>query len=226
MIFSALRARFFRKAVATSSASTPLEVQSHDRILVIAPHPDDESFGCGGLISLYAKQIDVLLLSRGEKGIPELSEKETKHVRMLEFQTAMALVGVNNFFIQDLNDLEIINGKEKLRRFDFSPYTKVFIPNSHDTHPDHLAAHILATHLVPKQAPRAEIFQYEIWSPFATVSHYLNIDTVIENKRELMANYKSQVSLMGYIESLVGLNRYRSLSGSGQYCEAYLKVKL
>ncbi len=41
-------------------------------ILVLAPHPDDESLGCGGTIKLLTQagmQVDVLLMTRGENGL-------------------------------------------------------------------------------------------------------------------------------------------------------------
>ena len=43
-------------------------IQSTDKILVVAPHPDDETIGLGGLLLLYGEQIDVLVLTDGSKG--------------------------------------------------------------------------------------------------------------------------------------------------------------
>ena len=47
------------------------ELQKNEKILVVAPHPDDESLGCGGLMSKYGKQCDVLLLTDGRRGKSE-----------------------------------------------------------------------------------------------------------------------------------------------------------
>lgn len=47
-------------------------IKSTDRILVIAPHADDESIGCGGMLSLYGPQCDILLLTDGRKGHTKL----------------------------------------------------------------------------------------------------------------------------------------------------------
>ena len=49
------------------------ELQKNEKILVVAPHPDDESLGCGGLMSKYGKQCDVLLLTDGRRGKSEKS---------------------------------------------------------------------------------------------------------------------------------------------------------
>ena len=34
--------------------------KEEDKILIVAPHQDDETFGCGGLMSLYGKICDVV----------------------------------------------------------------------------------------------------------------------------------------------------------------------
>ena len=45
-----------------------MNIKSKDRILVVAPHPDDESIGMGGVLALYKRQCDVLLLTDGRHG--------------------------------------------------------------------------------------------------------------------------------------------------------------
>ena len=45
-----------------------------ERVLVIAPHPDDEVFGCGGMLAHHAAQgatVRVLVLTDGAGGAPE-----------------------------------------------------------------------------------------------------------------------------------------------------------
>ena len=48
-----------------------IEGSAMNRIMVISPHPDDESIGCGGTISKHVAEGDVVqveLLTSGEKG--------------------------------------------------------------------------------------------------------------------------------------------------------------
>ena len=45
-----------------------LDIKKNDRILIVAPHPDDETIGCGGLMLKYGEQCEILLLTDGRKG--------------------------------------------------------------------------------------------------------------------------------------------------------------
>ena len=46
----------------------PIKIASEDKILIIAPRPDDECIGGGGIIAAYPNQCDVLLLTDGAYG--------------------------------------------------------------------------------------------------------------------------------------------------------------
>jgi len=73
------------------------------RLLVISPHPDDESFYFGGTLIKYAPlaQIYLLFLTRGEKGKLSLSKGEriitttTEPETLAELRTKEALIATN-----------------------------------------------------------------------------------------------------------------------------------
>ena len=68
-------------------------------ILVISPHPDDESIGCGGTIQRHIAEGDVVqveLLTSGEKGGHDLSAADVAKVREQEAIAAAAILGVNH----------------------------------------------------------------------------------------------------------------------------------
>lgn len=49
-------------------AVIPLSVSNQDKIVIIAPHPDDECIGTGGLLALYPTLCDVIVLTDGRQG--------------------------------------------------------------------------------------------------------------------------------------------------------------
>ena len=56
-------------------------------VIVFAPHPDDEVFGCGGAIALHVQAghaVHVILLTSGEFGSPEGSGEDYAQARLKE----------------------------------------------------------------------------------------------------------------------------------------------
>ncbi|MCK5177515.1 MAG: PIG-L family deacetylase, partial [Candidatus Aenigmarchaeota archaeon] len=43
----------------------PFELKTNDKCLLLAPHPDDEAFGCGGVLIKYPDNFHVVCLTNG-----------------------------------------------------------------------------------------------------------------------------------------------------------------
>jgi LmbE family N-acetylglucosaminyl deacetylase len=76
------------------------EVQATEpiRVLVVAAHPDDPEFGCGGTTARWAaegREIYYLLCTRGDKGSadPEMTSERLMEMRMVEQRNAGAAIG-------------------------------------------------------------------------------------------------------------------------------------
>src|SRR6187399_449496 len=73
-------------------------------VLVLAPHPDDETFGCGGTIRMLADRgvaVDVAFLTRGEHGLEGGNRSPREHrelaeAREREATSACAVLGTRD----------------------------------------------------------------------------------------------------------------------------------
>ena len=45
--------------------NTFINIDEKARILIVSPHPDDETIGCGGILAKYGSQCDVVVLTDG-----------------------------------------------------------------------------------------------------------------------------------------------------------------
>ena len=71
----------------------PLVIKETEKILIVAPHPDDESIGTGGLLSLYSNQCDVIVMTDGRYGNTEIPPDQMREIRKKEFCQAMKKAG-------------------------------------------------------------------------------------------------------------------------------------
>ena len=138
------------------------------RLLAVLAHPDDETFGCGGLLAKYASegvQVSLICATRGEVGEisdPSLATPENlAQVREGELRAACEALGVNDLFIlgyrdsgmagtQDNEhpealcraDLQEVSGRVlKIIRETRPQVVVTFDPNGGYGHPDHILIH-------------------------------------------------------------------------------------
>lgn len=127
------------------------------RILIIFPHPDDESFLCGGTIAKYAHSgaADVFLytLTRGESSrnaaLLGISPEEIARRRSREVANAAEILGVKEFVQGDYPDGGLRDLDPRLLEQDFERMILRFEPTvvitfdvqGGSVHPDHIVAH-------------------------------------------------------------------------------------
>jgi LmbE family N-acetylglucosaminyl deacetylase len=208
-----------------------------ERVLVIAPHPDDESIGCGGAICLHRERADpvrVVFLTSGERGIEGMPPDEVTALREAEAAQALGVLGVDRMDFLRLPDLGLADhlapGATALRRVLVAdPPGLVYLPHPEDAHPDHAAALPLvraALALVGAAAGWPELRAYEVWTPMARYGWAEDISGVMRRKLRAVRCYVSQLRTFRYDRAVRGLNQYRGcLAARCRYAEVYRYVE-
>ncbi len=202
------------------------------RALIVAPHPDDETLGCGGTMALLADRgasVTVMTATDGEatKG-SRVSPEETARRRRAEAERAAAVVGATPRFL-GLADgglrAQVVELTAALRAAvaELQPEA-VFAPWLLDGTPDHRAvAKALGSALASDGAnPRPEVWGYEVWTPLVP-NRIVEITSVIGRKREAIAAHRT-ASLALDLRAGEGLGRWRTLQtlGGRGWAEAFL----
>jgi LmbE family N-acetylglucosaminyl deacetylase len=177
-------------------------------LVVIAPHPDDESLGAGGLIHSVARSsfpVTVIALTDGEAACPEVSNLgAVRHQEQCAALQRLSPIGIR------LVRLGIPDGHvdghskrvvEALLRADTHRATWI-APFEHDGHPDHDAAGRIAR----KIAHERDVFiaHYPIWAwhqgtpeTFAgrTVRSFSLSPAAQRSKQQAIQSYHSQLRI-------------------------------
>ena len=124
-------------------------MQANQSLLVILPHPDDESFPMGGTLAKYAAnhiRVTLVCATRGEAGIEGLDPEETGKIREGELRQAASALGLDEVRFLDYRDgtLSQVNAEEFIERLagllrDLKPdVVLTFGPDGISGHPDHV----------------------------------------------------------------------------------------
>ncbi|MGH8559550.1 MAG: PIG-L deacetylase family protein, partial [Methylococcales bacterium] len=95
----------------------------------------------------------------------------------------------------------------------------VFFPSPMEYHPDHRAAAWAVWRAGRQAGFEGNLWAYEI-STEGRINHLVDITRAAQEKRSLMATYRSQVALNDYPDKILGLNRARTYSLPSEVCYA------
>jgi LmbE family N-acetylglucosaminyl deacetylase len=165
-------------------------IDKNRRIIVFAPHPDDETLGCGGTIAKkIAEGYEVLivvmtdgrfLLQNSSETNSCLMPEQVKKIRRVEVLKATKILGVpekNVIFLDFVDGTLKENEKtaeEKVitivKKF---PPSEVYFPYEKDDHIDHKATNRIVRMVIEKLNLKPKMYRYSIAQKFARVGPLL-----------------------------------------------------
>jgi LmbE family N-acetylglucosaminyl deacetylase len=203
---------------------------SDENALVLAPHPDDESIGCGGSILKHTKKgsrVKVIFITDGAGGDFEGRFGEDYVTLRRECaERALTVLDVNECEFWGYGErvlrLKIMEARKRLEETitNYKP-SVVYVPSPFEIHPDHRATFSIAWDLLIRVP--VKILLYEALIP-------LYPDTLVDitgqwhAKKRAIECYWTELYYNDYAEKMQGLNRNRSstLSKEVVYAEAFL----
>lgn len=204
-------------------------------VLVLAPHPDDESIGLGGTLWLHhlrGDRVAVAFLTSGELGLKSLSKEQAWSVREAEARRAAHILRIARVEFFRLPDWSVEEhteaGSAKLSQLLATERPgMVYTPHEDDEHPDHAASVRLLTGALqrtPGLCP--SVLAYEVWSPLSRFDQVEDISAVMTTKLEAIAAYESQLTEFRYDRAAEGLAAYRGALGAKvEFAEVFATVR-
>lgn len=144
---------------------------SNNNTLIVAPHPDDETFGCAGLIIKKKKlhtKIFVLFLTNGEGSIEDFSKDKIKENRIKTSKIICEKLKVDKNFYFDIEDGKIdskdIDIKNKLKNLIVENDIKeIYVTHEYENWSDHNQASLLTFDVLKEMNNNIKLYYYWIW---------------------------------------------------------------
>jgi LmbE family N-acetylglucosaminyl deacetylase len=206
-----------------------------NRVLIIAPHADDEIFGCSAALNFYCKknaETHVLILTDGAYGREGADRQQISNQRIEETKKACALFGQVNIIHWAIRDRELefdllLEQKiyELIRKLNVDV---VYLPSGYEVHPDHLTAHIRGMHACARSLSNKslDVVLYEVGA-LLSPNMLVDLTEIWPLKKQAMLTFKSQLMQQNYFRHIEGLNTYRTytLPDNFLYAEAYQHIE-
>jgi LmbE family N-acetylglucosaminyl deacetylase len=198
----------------------PVSLQSRsgsERVMVFAPHPDDETLASGGTIAMrvgQGKDVYVVVMTDGRNSHRILlsieknpAPSELIAIRRRESQLATQILGVSrdHLIFLDFEDGTLAShcqeGEALVLKYLLKILpTEIFTPDKSDPHPDHYSTNAIVSNSIRESKLSPSIYSYLVWNTDRPQTHKasdeveFDISDYLETKRSAVDAYKSQVT--------------------------------
>ncbi|PAP75848.1 PIG-L deacetylase family protein [Rubrivirga marina] len=200
----------------------PHDALSLGATAVLAPHPDDESLGCGGLLALLAEAgapTRVVVVTDGCQSHPNSAAYPAERLRALreaEARSAVAALGLDADAVTFLRHPDCGLPDEGTPAFDeaarelaevLDGVETVLVPWRRDPHCDHVGTWALACAAAAQMDEPPRWIEYPVWAWAAAETDAapqdgeaeawrLDVTAVLARKREAIAAHRSQMTAL------------------------------
>jgi LmbE family N-acetylglucosaminyl deacetylase len=216
-------------------------------ILVVSPHPDDETLGCGGTILKHKAQgAKICWLIVTNLPLTEGADKTRYEDRQKEIARASEAYGFDRVFKLDFPTTKLdalpkdgIIGAIKEVVTAVQPDT-IYLPNRGDIHSDHKVTFdaVMSAAKTFRFPCIRKVMMYEVSSetdfapPFATSAFtpnsFSDISNFLEKKISIMGIYGSELGSHPFPRSVEGIKALAMVRGAAAgvtYAEAFMTLK-
>ena len=213
---------FFREEV----APVELRLERIAKILVLAPHQDDETIGAGGVLlqaAARAAAIDLVYVTDGAIANPPYaaSTEAGVQVRMAEARRVAERLGarVTELGVSNVAPRPTVADVDRLVELVWQLRPDVILspwlldwPQKH-----RVVNHLLWLAHLRRPLPEVEIWGYQVHNQLLA-NAYVDITNVIDAKRELLEMFVSQNATYDYTHMTLGMNAWNSrlVGGAGR----------
>ena len=200
-----------------------------NKVLALAPHPDDVEIGCGGTLAEYASrgdEVHLFVATNGARG-------GDGDARQREQEESARILSVCQVHWGGFEDTELTSGSDLIHAIEqkvaeIEPAT-VLVNHHDDTHQDHRAlarAAYSATRHVPN------VLTYETPTTLNFDPHvYMDIHATLSDKLKSLNAHASQVERtnilgMNIVEIALATVHFRGVQAKISCAEAFMPVRL
>ena len=208
------------------------------KILVIAPHPDDEVLGMGGTIKKLSPKNNITLLIMTDGASAQYSDKKMIKVRKESCKKSSKILGISEIKFLNFQDMKLDSVPQLEINQEIEKIIKkiqpkiVFTSPKNDLNRDHgvtFNSTLVATR--PSSSGVKKVFSYELpgytKKPFSP-NHYENITKQFVHKIKAFKMYKSEIMKFPHprsIESIENLAVYRGIQAGIAKAESFELIR-
>lgn len=207
-----------------------------ERLLVLAPHPDDEVIGCGGLVAQHLREgraVRIVVVTDGAAANTGAADREEESRRgVARLATELGAASLDFLGLPDRGADDTVAPRLREILLAFRP-DLIAVPSPIEIHPDHLAVSRAFCELVQSDETLfadlavARVAFYEVSQPIRP-NTLVDISDVAALKDQAIREHYSQMAIRDYAALARGLNAYRAMTlpPTTVAAEAYHVVEL
>lgn len=208
------------------------------RVLVLSPHPDDETIGPGGTLLHHVAagdDVHVAFLTAGTSGDPTGAADPAEYaaLREREARAAAAVLGLASLEFWGFPDNHRVNENDlgmlvpKVREVvERVRPDVIYAPHPGEQHSDHHTTAVVTARVLAQLDKAPAAFGFEVWSP-SLAAFVVDTSARYARKVEALRCYSSQLEHTDIERFITGLNAYRAvfLEKGARFGEGFVPIR-